>query len=633
MPGRVAVTDRPIDRRDFVRWAAGSLIGAGILAACDGDSPTTPTEPRQKAFAADLSSSWGPEWLSLRYDTALQAFAGGVGFEMDPAVADALDDAFYMPYPVIVTSIQANDVRVRSDVRCGAASGAGIIARSSFDACYALIVTPGELQLSRYSPAERTILDSAQLPHDGWWSLSLSAVGGRLIGSAQSGSEHVEVEATDPQPLESGHVGLLGIPLSSEVTERVLFRRFRVDAGRARNDHRPQFVYAFTGAVVPEGRGFEAHVTAGTLLAEPLAFEISPDASFETKERTAMFSPEGGLSSVHGKLGGLRVGNEYFWRPVAKRGAADVPGPVRRFRTPPAPGEPVRFVFASCTAGGQTSYPSFLTARELDPDFYLHAGDWGYVDGFALRKSGDHFQSWWIRMMHCDGIADLLETTPLMFWQDDHDYDSDFGWAETVNPVAVKAFDELNANPSNEFFDVRWGDVHVWCLDCRKYATNPSMPDGPDKSRIGAEQKAWLKEGMRNSDAPVLIVASSMVFRNKKDTEPGWHNKFAVERDELLEFFSTLDATVVILSGDAHGHRLIHHFEFGELYEINSSGTDFGGNGESGNYDPEHTLINHGEQNGFAEVVLEPQGPQRQLRVRVVEREGSTLFEKRFPVS
>jgi hypothetical protein len=627
------VTDHPIDRREFVQWVAASLIGAGMLASCDDDSPSTPTTPRENVFADDLSSSWGPEWLSLRYETRLQVLAGGVGLEMAPAVKDALDDAFYMAYPVIVTSVQADEVLVRGDVRGGDASGAGVIVRSSFDACYALIVTPGELQLSRYSPAGRTILDRAQLPHDGWWSLSLSAVGGRLLGSAQSGSEHVEVEARDAQPLPSGHVGVLGIPLRSDDNDRVLFRRFQVDAGRSRNDRRPQFVYAFTGAVVPRGRGFEAKVTARTLLAQPLAFEISSDPSFETSECTAVFPTEGGLSSVHGKLRNLRGGTEYYWRPVATRGGIDVHGPIRQFRTPPAPGESVKFVFASCTAGGQTSYPSFHTARKLDPDFYLHAGDWGYVDGFALRKSADHFQTWWIRMMNCDGIAELLETTPLMFWQDDHDYDADFGWAETVNPEAVKAFDELNANPSDEFFDVRWGDVHVWCLDCRKYATDPSKPDGPKKSRIGEEQKTWLKDGMRTSDAPVRIVATSMVFRNKNDREPGWHNTFAVERDELLEFFTTLDATVVILSGDSHGHRLIHHFEFGELYEINSSGTDFRFNGEAGNFDPEHTLINHAEENGFAEIVLEPQGPQRQLSVRVVEREGSTLFEKKFPVS
>ncbi|MGH7482170.1 MAG: hypothetical protein ACRELV_08435, partial [Longimicrobiales bacterium] len=249
------MTDRPIARREFVRWAAGSLLGAGILAACDGDSPSAPTAPGDRVFSADLSKTWGPEWLSLRYETALQAFSGGLGIEMGPAVRDALDDAFYMPYPVIVTSVQASDVLVRCDVRGGAASGAGVIVRSSFDACYALFVTPGELQLARYSPSARTILDRTALPHDGWWSLSLSAVGGRLLGSAQSGEEHAEVEAGDAQPLEAGHVGVLGLPLGTEDTERVMFRRFRVDAGRARNDRRPQFVYAFTGAVVPEGRG------------------------------------------------------------------------------------------------------------------------------------------------------------------------------------------------------------------------------------------------------------------------------------------------------------------------------------------------------------------------------------------
>jgi hypothetical protein len=138
---------------------------------------------------------------------------------------------------------------------------------------------------------------------------------------------------------------------------------------------------------------------------------------------------------------------------------------------------------------------------------------------------------------------------------------------------------------------------------------------------------------MTESDAPVKVVASAMVFRNKDPTDPGWHNDYAHERDELLKFFSELDATVVILSGDSHGQRLIHHFEFGDLFEINSSGTDFPPGAGQGNHDPEHTLVNMGGRNGFAVVELEPAGPHRRLIVRVIAPEDkSVLFEKSLPV-
>ena len=226
-----------------------------------------------------------------------------------------------------------------------------------------------------------------------------------------------------------------------------------------------------------------------------------------------------------------------------------------------------------------------------------------------------------------------LDATPLVFWQDDHDYAADNGWADTCQEYAVHAFDELHANPSDDYFDLRWGDVHIWCLDCRLHATDPDGPDDETKSRIGFEQKEWLKAGMTASDAPVKIVASAMVFRNKDPDDPGWQSVYTHERDELLEFFSGVDGTVAILSGDSHGHRLIHHFEFGELWEVNSSGTDFPAGGQD-NYDPEHTPINISRGGGFAIVDLDPAGPGRELMIRcIASDDGATLFEKRLPVA
>jgi hypothetical protein len=231
-------------------------------------------------------------------------------------------------------------------------------------------------------------------------------------------------------------------------------------------------------------------------------------------------------------------------------------------------------------------------------------------------------------------MSDLLSSTPLMFWQDDHDYQADNGWAETIQPYTVTAFDELHANPAPEYFDVRWGDVHVWCLDCRLFASDPEAIDDAGKTRLGTAQKQWLRDGMKSSDAPVQLVASPMAFRNKKNDDPGWHNVYTTEREELLELFSSLDATVAILSGDSHGHRLIHHFEFGELYEVTASGTDFPHEFGHGNNDPEHTLVNITDRTGFAIVELDAAGPGRQLTIKpIATKDGAVMFEKSLPVN
>jgi hypothetical protein len=163
------------------------------------------------------------------------------------------------------------------------------------------------------------------------------------------------------------------------------------------------------------------------------------------------------------------------------------------------------------------------------------------------------------------------------------------------------------------------------------HATDPDAPDDERKSRLGFEQKAWLRQGMTDSDAPVKVVASPMVFRNKTPDDPGWHSVYTTERDELLEFFSSLDDVVFILSGDSHGQRLIHHFEFGELYEFNCSGTDFPA-GSQPNLDPDHTLAYHAVP-GVAVVDLDSDKSNREVRISVVHAwNGSELFARSFPV-
>ena len=274
-------------------------------------------------------------------------------------------------------------------------------------------------------------------------------------------------------------------------------------------------------------------------------------------------------------------------------------------------------------------------AASFDPDFYLHAGDWGYVNLHSLARSPDHWQDRWTRLLRTTAVEKLIERTPLMFWQDDHDYQADNGWAETVDPRAVWSFDEVHANPADEYFDVRWGDLHVWCIDCRLFASNPSAPDNRSKSRLGERQKRWLKASMQASDAPLRVIASPMVFRNKVHKDSGWHNDYTAERDELLSFLSGLDATALIMSGDAHGHRLIHHFEYGELYEITASGTDWPGTRwAQGNQDPEHTIHDIENRTGFALVDLDPPGENRMVTVRSISTlSGETMFETRLPVA
>ncbi|HEX2296877.1 MAG TPA: alkaline phosphatase D family protein [Actinomycetota bacterium] len=575
-------------------------------------------------------AGWGDEWLNVRYEGPLSVRDGKGIVGVEPAVEKALQEgkevAEYMAQPVIAPSIDFADGTVTATVELDGPVEAGIVARVTYDEGYALLVRDRDVRLFRYDVVDRTLLAEDPLEPSGPVRLELRVSGGRVSGRAIAGDVERYFEREDELPLERGFAGVLVNPASTTQGGRALFSDVTIEGTGPPAS--PRFAYRFAGAV-EETR---ARVTARTEVPAAVAFEYSTDEGFGDSVVTPSRRPEGKLGSVHRWLEDLEPDTLYHWRPLAVRDGERFPGPAATFRTAPPAGAAVRFAYGCCTSGRITEYPSFEQARRLAPAFYLHSGDWGYADLTCVARRADHFQARWMRMLRERNIAGMVSEVPLMLWQDDHDYQGDNGWAETVQEYTIGAFDELHANPSDEYFDVRWGDVHVWCLDCRLYASDPEAPDDASKTRIGFEQKAWLAEGMSSSDAPVKVVASAMVFRNKVPEDPGWHNVYATERDELLELFSTVDGTVVILSGDSHGQRLIHHFEFGELYEINSSGTDFDG-GSQGNNDPEHTLENVNGVGGFALLELDEAGPDRKVTVRVVAAEdGATLFEKSLPV-
>ncbi|MEA2434587.1 MAG: alkaline phosphatase [Actinomycetota bacterium] len=637
------LTPKRLDRRDFIRVAGGSIVAAGLLGACEDDSSQDPgLEPgarRSLFFTEEFDTpgdSWGSGWDNIRYASPL-AVAGGRGIiPLEPPTPKAIGKkgkvvAAYMARPVLVTEKESSDTEVQVRVRIVGGVEGGVLVRAGFDSAYALLVAKGEALLCRYDVLDRTILQKKKLDEgDDEFRLTLIAEGDHISGIVEPlhGSKRgVSFEVLDDPPLEAGLVGVLANPIDVD-GGRVEFRAFEAASVEEPRSPETRFLYAFTGAIVPDGDSYSARLTARTDLPSAVSFQVSQEAAGDDFAHVRDVEPSGDLGAAFAQIDALAPNTLYTWWPLV----GNKRGPTISFKTPPGAGEGVRFAFASCTSGRVTEYPSFEQAAKLEPEFYLHAGDWGYADLCAVSHSPDQFQARWIRMLRAPSVAAMLSGTPLMFWQDDHDYAADNGWSATVKPFTVKAFDEIHANPSDDYFDVRWGDVHVWCLDCRLHATDPEGPDDAGKSRIGASQKAWLKRGMARSDAPVKVVASGMVFRNKPDDDPGWHNVYTTERDELLRFFSEQPGTVFILSGDSHGQRLIHHFEFGELYEINSSGTDFPGGGQ-GNNDPAHTLVNIDDRSGFALVELDADGPDRKVHVRCIANDdGSTLFQRAFSV-
>ncbi len=318
--------------------------------------------------------------------------------------------------------------------------------------------------------------------------------------------------------------------------------------------------------------------------AESVEFQVSNGPGFGEFEVVAAQEHSAESCIAKSWLENLDPGRTVFWRTRTTRKDVEVFGPVRSFRTPPAPGGRVSFAFGSCT-NLWVSHGSFIQAAGLDPDFYAHLGDFGYPatwNGSAMAARADWYQDRWTRLLAAPEMGLIHDRASFVMMQDDHDYGGNNTWSETVKPFSVAAWDEISGNDGARWFDVRYGDLHAFITDTHIASDDPQAPDGPTHSCLGFQQKAWLKEAMAASDAPVLVVFSTRPFWGA-GAGPGWKNSFAHEREELFAHFHSLQTPgrrVLALTGDAHAQFISRHpapEPDGEpIYEFCSSGTDRG---------------------------------------------------------
>jgi alkaline phosphatase/alkaline phosphatase D len=108
-------------------------------------------------------------------------------------------------------------------------------------------------------------------------------------------------------------------------------------------------------------------------------------------------------------------------------------------------------------------------------------------------------------------------------------------------------------------------DLQLWFVEGRDYRSPNQMPDGPEKTIWGTEQKAWLQRTIKESDATykILISATPMIgpddaSKNDNHANAGFHHEGAAFFDWLKE--NKIDpARFFILCGDRHWKYLSRH--------------------------------------------------------------------------
>jgi alkaline phosphatase D len=270
------------------------------------------------------------------------------------------------------------------------------------------------------------------------------------------------------------------------------------------------------------------------------------------------------------KLTGLQPGTEYATvietRSVDGKPGTQIQG---RFQTAPAATErpPLRFCVTTChdfirRDDGLLGHKIYPAMSQIQPNFIVHAGDIEYYDKpdpWALTKELMRFK--WGRIFSLPNNRDFYNRTTSYFIKDDHDTLSNDSWpGRTYGSVTfeegVQLFNEEQF-PTRDprYTSIRWGrDVEIWILEGRDYRSPNNMPDGPDKTILGAEQKAWLFRSLKESDATFKLICSPtpIVGPDRKNKSDNHANEvFAHEGEQVRAALSGIPG-VIVFCGDRH---------------------------------------------------------------------------------
>ncbi|MEV0171819.1 alkaline phosphatase D family protein [Streptomyces sp. NPDC050803] len=328
----------------------------------------------------------------------------------------------------------------------------------------------------------------------------------------------------------------------------------------------------------------------------PVQWELAEDERFRRVVRrgTAQARPEFG-HSVHVDVRGLGPGRTYWYR---FRAGGRI-SPVGRTRTAPHPlksdGD-LRIALASCQNWQHGYFTPYADMLAQDPDVVLFVGDYIYESvpsATALRRhegTGEPYSLVQYRNRYAQyrtdpDLAAMHANAPFVVTFDDHEIDNDFAGEIPQDPdkqshdafvarltAAYQAYYEYmpvraSAVPNGPHIRMhrrlefgRLARLNV--LDTRQYrsdqATSQAGAQDPSLTMLGAEQKQWLLDGLRDSPARWNLIASQimmaetdlLVGEGKQWFYDAWDG-YQVERNAFLREFRNV-RNPVVLTGDRH---------------------------------------------------------------------------------
>jgi len=136
-----------------------------------------------------------------------------------------------------------------------------------------------------------------------------------------------------------------------------------------------------------------------------------------------------------------------------------------------------------------------------------------------------------------------------------------------VSPATPEAGAVSYSIGRRSYFKMQVSNCDFFVCDTRgqRQMHDTKEPDKPGISMLGAKQRDWLIDGVKNSEAEFIFVVSSVNFMvphigggkvRTSNKDDAW-TVFYDEREKLLNLFDEVDRPVLLLTGDLHNSFVI----------------------------------------------------------------------------
>jgi alkaline phosphatase D len=350
------------------------------------------------------------------------------------------------------------------------------------------------------------------------------------------------------------------------------------------------------------------------------------------------------------RLNGLKPATMYYY-------SAETSGPGGSpkhgalggsFETAPPPDQYADVTFTVITGqkykeperpDGFNIYEAMLKLR---PKFIVPTGDTVYYDSDnPLATTVAVARHHWHRMYGYPRHIAFHLRVPGYWEKDDHDTVHDDCWP-TMRPKKMlpmtfedgqRIFREQTPMGEKTYRTYRWGKgLQVWMTEGRDFRSPNPMPDGPQKSIWGAEQKRWLYRTILASDADwkVLISPTPIVGPDRTNKHDNHANDaFAHEGNEFRRWVQkNVPDNFFIACGDRHWQYHSVHPETG-VQEFSCGPTSDVHAGGSPGFDPEYHRF-HRVKGGFLSVNTRKAGNESVITFRFHDVNGNVVYEQKW---